>query len=399
VELLYMTHSHDPANAVNDQLIQEFQELHPNVTITYDNTPHANYEQAVLTAFAGGAGPDIFWAGDWMMPQFIESDILDEIQPAAYDLSSPDEFTELYEEGSLTAFVDDSADTPRVLTAGISEYNTFSLIYHPSHFEEAGIPLPSETEPMTWEQFADIAEQLTVLDGESRVRSGTEWNYPGGSIWTVLQFEPMLHQLGGQVIDPDTGEANFTSPEMQQVMQFVQDLRFERNVTDPAFVVDLTEDFANERVSMMISGPWALPALSALNPDANIAVAPLPVFDGGTRTTTLYSWAWFINKQSSEDKRCWAWNFASFLTSKAQVWWDEVGYIQPRTDLTVEGESLSDYRVGTLPGLDVFLEDFSHGTYQFRSTQYFQISAAWNRAVQRILEGEDVTSVLESTRL
>src|SRR5665811_72431 len=399
VELLYMTHSHDPANVVNEQLIKEFQELHPNVKITYDNTPHDAYEQKVLTAFAGGEGPDIFWCGDWMMPQFIETNILDPVQPAAYGVSTQEEFNALYEEGSLDAYIDDSGDEPATLTGGISEYNTFSVIYHTAHFEEAGIPLPSATEPMTWEQFADIAEQLTILDGEERIRSGFEWNYPGGTIWTNLSYGPMVRQLGGEIIDPETGEPNFNSPDMAQVMQYVQDLRVQRNVTDPAFVVAYMDDFASERISMVLGGPWALPAISAINPEAKVQVAPLPVFEGGTRVTALYSWAWLVNRNSSEDKRCWAWNFASFLPSKAKLWWDEVGYIQPRTDIMVEGQSLADYRVGTLPGLEVFLEDFPFGVYQFRSTQYFQISTAWDRAVQRILEGEDVTSVLESIRV
>lgn len=106
-----------------------------------------------------------------------------------------------------------------------------------------------------------------------------------------------------------------------------------------------------------------------------------------------------MNRNASDANRCWAWNFGGFLTSKAQLWWDKAGYIQPRTDITVEGESLSDYRVGTLPGLEVFLEDFPHGQYQFRSPQYFQIADAWNRAVQQILEGADVKSVLESTQV
>lgn len=396
VELLYMTHSHPPADAVNEQLIAEFQEMYPNVTITHDASPHATYEQKLLTAFAGGEGPDIFWAGDWLVPQFMETNILDTVQPEAYGVSSQQEFIDLYEEGSLAVFIDESEDEPQVVSAGLSEYNTFSVVYHPSHFEEAGIELPSSTEPMTWAQFADIAEQLTVMDGETRVRSGFEWNYPAGPNWTVLHLQPMLHQLGAELVDPETGEANFATPEMQQVMEYAQDLR-NRNVTDPAFVVAYADDFANERISMMISGPWALPAVANLNPEAEVAVAPLPVFEGGERSTVLYSWSWFVNRNTSDDKKCWAWTFASFLTSKAQQWWDESGYIQPRTDITVDGESLAEYRVGTLPGLDVFLEDFPHGQYQFRSTRFSQIADVWNRAFQRILEGEDVQSVLEST--
>jgi multiple sugar transport system substrate-binding protein len=392
VELLYTTHDHDPANVVNEQLIAEFQQQHPNVSITWDHAPHENFEQKILTAFAGGEGPDVFWAGDWMVPQFVESGLVAEVDPAAYGVTTPEEFVGLYEEGALEAFLDEG----KVLTGGISEYNTFSLIYHPAHFEEAGLTPPPATEPITWEEVADHAQALTKLEGEERVRSGIEWVY-NVPIWTVLLFEPMLHQLGGQLIDPESGEANFTSPEMIRVMQYVQDLRVNRNANDPAFLVDLLEDFSAERVSMVVAGPWALPAIRSLNPNAKVAVAPLPVFEGGQRTTTLYAWAWFVNAGASEEKRRAAFEFVSFLTSKAQLWWDEVGYIQPRTDLQVEGQPLADYYLSTMPEMEVFRDDFSHGVYQFRSTQYFEISAAWTRAFQRILEGEDVEEVLGDT--
>ncbi|MDP9354643.1 MAG: ABC transporter substrate-binding protein [Chloroflexota bacterium] len=394
VELLYMTHQHDPAVAVNEQLIAEFQQQHPNIKITYDHAPHENYEQKILTAFGGGQGPDVFWAGDWMVPQFVEGGIVAEVDPAAYGVATPDEFIGLYEEGALDAFVVDN----KVLTGGISEYNTFSLVYHPSHFEEAGLPLPPETEPMTWEDLAGHAEKLTKIDGDERVRSGIEWNY-NVPIWTVLCFEPMVRQLGGQLVDPASGEPNFTSPEMVKVMQYVQDLRIKHRASDPAFVVDLVEDFANERVSMITAGPWALPAVTSINPNAKVAVAPLPVFSGGQPSTTLYAWAWFVNQGAAAEKRRAAFDFVAFLTSKAQLWWDEVGYIQPRRDLTVNGQSLADYYLSTTPMLKVFQEDFSHGVYQFRSTKYFEISAAWTRALQQIMEGEDVQKVLEDTNV
>ena len=393
VELLYMTHDHAPAVAVNEQLIEEFRQEHPNVTVTYDHAPHENFEQKILTAFAGGQGPDLFWAGDWMVPQFVDNEILAPVDPAAYGVASQEEFLGLYEEGALDAFVEGD----QVLTGGISEYNTFSLIYHPAHFEEAGLPLPSATEPMTWEQVAEYAEQLTQLDGGNRTRSGIEWNY-NVPIWTVLCFEPMLRQIGGELTDPETGQPNFTSPEMVRVMQYLQDLRTQRQANDPAFVVDLVEDFANGRISMIEAGPWVLPAIRDVNPEARVAVAPLPVFEGGERSTALYAWAWFVSAASPPEKQQAAWQLLAFLTSRARLWWDEVGYIQPRTDQVENGQSLVDYRASTMPEMAVFLDDFSYGAYQFRSTDYFEISSAWTRAFQRIMEGDEVQQVLEETQ-
>ncbi len=393
VELLYMTHDNATAVAVNERLIEEFRQQHPNVTVTYDHAPHENFEQKVLTAFAGGQGPDLFWAGDWMMPQFVDNEILAPVDASSYGVASPQEFAGLYEQGALDAFV--AGD--RVLTGGISEYNTFSLIYHPAHFEEAGLPLPSATEPMTWEQVAESAQKLTKVEGGNRVRSGIEWNY-NVPIWTVLCFEPMLRQIGGELTDPESGQPNFTSQEMVRVMQYLQDLRTQRQASDPAFVVDLVEDFANGRISMIEGGPWALPAVRAINPEARVAVAPLPVFEGGERSTALYAWAWFVSAASPPEKQRAAWELLAFLTSRGRLWWDEAGYIQPRTDQVENGQSLADYRVSTMPEMAVFLDDFTHGAYQFRSTNYFEISSAWTRALTRIMEGDEVQAVLEETQ-
>jgi hypothetical protein len=96
IELLYMTHDFDPASDLNNTLIAEFTEMHPNVEIVYDHAPHESYEQKVLTAYAGGEGPDIFWAGDWMMPQFIEQNIIAPVNYSVYGVNSASEYEELF---------------------------------------------------------------------------------------------------------------------------------------------------------------------------------------------------------------------------------------------------------------------------------------------------------------
>lgn len=395
ITLLYMTHFYEAAIPVNEQIIQEFQQLHPDVEIVYDHAPHANFEQKLLTAFAGGQGPDVFWAGDWMMPQFIENGIVAPVDFTQYGVDSQEEFLELFEPGSLDPFIVDG----KVYTGGISEYNTFSLFYNPDHFDEAGLSLPSKDEPITWEQLAAYSEKLTQFDADgNRTRSAIEWVYDV-PIWTVLLFEPMLYQLGGQLIDPETGKPNFTSEEMVKVMQYVQDLRFKHKANDPAFQVDLLEDFANGRTSMMVAGPWALSVLRNINPDINVRVAPLPVFEGGERVTTLYAWAWFVNPNSPPEKQQLAWQFVNLLTSKGQAWWDDVRYIQTREGTADTDEDLVSYRLSQEPLLDVFLDDFKYGKFEFRSTSYFELSDIWTRAFSRILEGEDVEVVLQEAQI
>ena len=173
IELLYMTHNHAQSIPVNEAIIAEFQESHPNVKITFDNAPHYNFEQKMLTAFAGGQGPDVFWAGDWMMPQFVNNGIVAPVDPTAFGVQTQEEFVDLFEPGSLDAFTVDGS----IYTGGVSEYNTFSLIYDKDDFAEAGIEPLSKDTPITWEELADIAAKLTKKDGDKVVRIGLEWPF------------------------------------------------------------------------------------------------------------------------------------------------------------------------------------------------------------------------------
>ena len=98
-ELLYTTHSYASAIPVNEMVIEEFEESHPGVTVVYDHAPHDNFEQKLLTAYAGGEGPDVFWAGDWMVPQFIEQGMIAPVDPTAFGVLTQEEFLELFTGG------------------------------------------------------------------------------------------------------------------------------------------------------------------------------------------------------------------------------------------------------------------------------------------------------------
>lgn len=393
IELLYMTHNHPQSIPVNEAIIAEFQETHPNVKITFDNAPHDNYEQKVLTAFAGGEGPDVFWAGDWMIPQFVGNGIVAPVDPSAFGVTTQEEFLAMFPAGSLDAFTVDG----KVYTGGVSEYNTFSLIYDAADFEAAGIPLPSKDEPMTWEELGDIAAKLTVKDGDTITRIGMEWPY-GVPIWTVLIQEPMLRQLGGELVNPETDLPDFTQEPMVQVMTYIQDLRAKGAIDPGVFNKDMLGELANDQVSIIIGGPWAAKPLNDLNPDLKWDTAPLPQFaNAKDRVTTLYAWAWFVSAKSSPEKQKAAWEFVNLLTSKQQEWWDKVGYVQAR-QTEINGKSLQEYYAESDPRLTTIFNDYQYGKYEFRSPKYFELSDIWTRAQDRVLQGEDVMTVLQEAQ-
>jgi multiple sugar transport system substrate-binding protein len=393
VTVVYKTHEHPPAVAMNQELIAEFEAQNPDIKIDYESIPYENYETGLFTSFAGGDGWDLFWAGDWLTPQFFENDILAPLDPAAFGVASPEEFLALHVDGSLDAYIKDDV----VYTGGISEFNTFSLIYNPDHFAEAGIPALSETEPITWEQIAEYCKLLGKVDADGkRTRNALVWAFTA-NVWTPLIAEPPVRQEGGEIVDPTSGEPQFTSPQVVKTMTWIGNLATDGG-TDPAFFVDLVEDFAQGRASMTIAGPWAIPAIRGINPDAKIAIAPLPVWEGGTRTTTLYSWAWFVGNQSSPEVQSAAWKFLGFITAQSKRWWDKVGFIQARKSGEDGVEDVAAYRNEAEPLLKVFNDDFTYGKYMFRSARFYEIATSLMRVQSLAMEGDDAEQALQDAQ-
>ncbi len=370
-KVVYWSHTYATAVDLTNVMIEEFMRENPDIEIVYDHVPHANFEPKLLAAFAAGTGPDAYWIGDWVMPKWIPFGLVESVDHTVWGVKSQEDFIRLFEPGALTAFIMKG----KVWTGGISEYNTFSVFYNPKHFREAGIPLPSKSLPMTWKRFSEIAEKLTKFDAKgARVRSGFEGVY-GVPIWTVLLLEPQIRQLGGEIVDAE-GRAKLTSKESIEAMRFWYELKTKYKATDPSFQIDLLADFAKGRVSMLIAGPWAISVIRSHNPEADMAVMPLPVFEGGKRVTTLYAWAWFVNPKSTVKKE--AWKFVRYLSTQPIRWWDKVRYIQPLTGIWPQ-------LLATEPLLETFIEDFKYAQYEFRSRDYYEISEIHTRAFQRVV--------------
>lgn len=377
IRVTYWSHTYDPAVQLTNAMIKEFVEKNPDVEIMYDHVPHADFEPKLLTAFAAGTGPDAYWMGDWVMPKWIPAGVVAPVDYTVWGVNSFEEFADLFEPGALEAFTRDG----KIYTAGPSEYNTFSVFYNPQHFREAGLPLPSKTEAMTWRKFSEIAQRLTKFDQKgARVRSGFEGVY-GVPIWTILQLEPQIRQLGGEIVD-EKGRPQLNSKASVEAMRWWYELKTKYKATDPGFQSpDMWADFTDGRISMTIAGPWAISVIRSFKPDMEIGVMPLPTFEGRKRVTTLYAWAWFVNPKSRVKKS--AWEFVHYLSTQPMRWWDKVRYIQPTKGIwpkLIESEPL----------LRTFVEDFKYAEYEFRSKDYYEISEILTRAFQRVVM-ENVT--------
>lgn len=374
VRLVYWTHTHMPLVELNKKLIQEYQKANPNVEIVYEALPSSDYQTKLLVSMATGTGPDVFISPDRNIPTYVARNMLAPLDLSAFGVKSQRELEAMFIPGSLKG-----ATINGVLYGLPSEFNTFCLFINTAHFKEAG--LDPERPPKTWAELGEYGKKLAIWERGRLVREGFDWPYfyPG---YMLLVWEPMVRQLGGRILSEDGKRAYVNSPEAVQALQIWYDMIYKYKTGHPAVgqptANDQMQHFADGQVSMAISGIWALPVVQA-NPEVykHVKVVPLPQARPDNPVTVLYGWFWLVNNASKQKKE--AWRFVNFLSSKPELFFKEIRFIQPRVGWFDTPEAKEE------KFLPVFLSDMAHGEYVFRSPKYPEISDAIGRAIERTM--------------
>lgn len=133
-------------------VIDAFQAEHPNITIQITDIPEDEYVTKIDTAMLAGEPPDLGYIYErrWVVGgYFLPLD--DKIAAAGINIDD-------YNVGGMTQAcqVDDHVYCIGTYTGAVL------MFYNKDLFDAAGVPYPSATEPMTIDEYADMAHKLTV---------------------------------------------------------------------------------------------------------------------------------------------------------------------------------------------------------------------------------------------
>ncbi|MEV0170264.1 extracellular solute-binding protein [Streptomyces sp. NPDC050803] len=158
--------------------------------------------------------------------------------------------------------------------------------FNTAHFDKAGLAYPSETEPITYEEWLDNAEQLVQRkNGQTTVYGGS---YNG------LGLGPLLANLtvsaGGSLFTEDFGRVDFTSPEARKALAWYID--YARTRVGPSLIQPNPDawdgpTYVANRMAMSGAGYWLGGMIYAEPKVADISrLAPAPVFEGSPRVSS-----------------------------------------------------------------------------------------------------------------
>jgi len=272
VTITFASWVHGPGG-VWEQLAERFHEIHPNITIEFQDVPFEEMHDKLVTQVAANNPPDTAYVDASIVGEFASRDSL----VALDNYITMSEVVDLKD--YVPAFLLSTQYQGKTYGLPIDGEST-GLFYRTDRFEEAGLD-PTKP-PETWDELQAYAEKLTNKDEK-------KYGYIIFAPEAAYYFYPFLWQAGGETIASDNpNDVLWDSEQGQEAANFYVNLG---KYAPPDFLNSNSWDgrvaFANGDVAMYMAGAWFAGTLLTEFPDATDkwAAAPLPEKDGKCATT------------------------------------------------------------------------------------------------------------------
>ncbi|MGO4110472.1 ABC transporter substrate-binding protein [Paenibacillus sp. YAF4_2] len=183
----------------------------------------------------------------------------------------------------------------------------YALFYNKAIFDKEGIPYPTQ---MTWDQYADLAKQLTKGDGTSK-----QW---GGYFADWLTAPLGALQKGTTILDDSLDDvAEWLDFQNRLYYKDQSHMSYKQMKGES---VDWIKQFESGNVAMLVNGEWTVNMLKADiasgKTDINFDMAPLPLPEGTTDPVTVGGVSTFIGINPASKNTDAAFEFVSFLAGE-----------------------------------------------------------------------------------
>lgn len=279
-------------------IAKQFHEIHPNITIAFQDIPAEEMYDKLLAQIAGNNPPDAAYVDAGVVGDFAPRKALVNLDNYVAKSKAVDR------NDYVAAFLTAATYNESLYGLPIDGEST-GLFYRTDRFTEAGLD-PAKP-PATWDEFQQYAEKLTDVKNKKYgfIQFATEAAY---------YFYPWMWQANGTMLNAkDPNDILWDSPEGQKAANFYVNLV---KYSPADFLNSNSWDgrvaFANGDVAMYVAGAWFAGVLLTEFPEATGKwnAAPLPtgekcattvasddlvVFSGSKNQAAAYKWIEFVS--------------------------------------------------------------------------------------------------------
>jgi len=282
-------------------LLPQFNARHPDIPVRIQQLPWTAAHEKLLTAYAGGALPDLCQLGNTWLPEFSALDALEPLDDriASAGIARDDYFAGILDTNRMPAAGGGTS------LLGLPWYvDTRLLFYRTDLLRAAGHAQP----PETWGQWQTAMRDI-------RQRGGSR-HY--GALLPLNEPEPLFAlalQQGALLAEDDTRGA-FSQPPFRHALDFYASLFHEGlapSMTNTE-VSNVWDEFARGMFAFYITGPWNIGEFRHRLPperQGDWATAPLPGPDGPGVSTAGGSSLVLFKGSKRKDA---AWKLVAFLS-------------------------------------------------------------------------------------
>jgi len=372
--------------------VKQFMEKNPNVNVDFQWFSFPDLGKKLSVGFATGTAPEGFVSQDWFMPTWLDKGLLAPLDVQRLGHASLDAFSDAY----APAFVKGATKDGKTYGYPLWFYGYCNYL-NAKNFKEAGLD-PEKDAPQTWEQLGEVAQRLTVKDGDRFVRQGFKFAMHAAQ-WTMIQFNPILIGAGGDWFGRD-GKCTVNNEAGVKAMTVRASMTRQYHVEDPADTLATNPlpqmDFLKERSAMFFSHPLPVEAVKSQN--AQMAAegyyrpAQYPGFQPGKGNSTTYGFNLVVSARAPQDKQEVLQDMYRFMMSDAVDCWKDTA---PFT-LAAKGGWTDNPAVKAYPYVDEIIKARDQGVFLPRTLVFNELADAMHRAVQDImLNKADIKATLD----
>ncbi|CCY44584.1 putative uncharacterized protein [Clostridium sp. CAG:7] len=263
----------DERNEATLKVIEQFEAVHPNITIEAEYGGSDGYHDKLATQLASGTAADIVQVDPEVFPTYVSTgDYFIDYKDYDMDLSN-------FDENYISLEINGRYDGKQLgLPTGISGSG---MLVNKDLADAIGIDF---SQPYTWSDLIDMGKKVREYDDSMYLLCANK-EY----LVNMVVFNYGKQLLGKTFFDADTKTLNLTEDDLKTVYEYVKQLYDEEVVAPASYQASYTGDNLQSDTNWIAGKYVAAPTyistidvMVAANPEANYMMGQLPVLDGAT---------------------------------------------------------------------------------------------------------------------
>ena len=269
--------------------------------------PYEGFIAKYTAAFTAKKGPDMFngmthsWAGQFKVADPMPKPLAEKLAKGAIP-------------SSLKSGIHDGVRYGFPVEGG----NFMMMFINADLFKAAG--LDPDRPPRTYAELLAYAKKLTIYKGGKIIQAGYAIRYKGHPLGIADKSAPFFHAWGARWMDERGRKASgyLNSPRAVEALQFYGDL-VQKHKVSSVEIDNPAALFGQGLAGIMYRESWYTGWLKKNAPNLNFKVYPLPAKLEESGYSNNFPWAIMVNKDASEKKKKWLWEFFDWYVSNESI--------------------------------------------------------------------------------